>query len=635
MNTDLFLPDSGAPMKDKYSAAWELIKAKYDKNQKAHSFCWLSYRAFEGGVSFQDWEKHILPNYFADAGPRWDASMNAVCGFLYAKQANWEKAAFYLEKSVQSGNSITSLKAAAVLTYLRWLTNGDFEQIGLLATSMWKASIAEVDLSANPSWISDGGYDAAPLHIILKLLSNEGVTNRPMLSRWWVDHLISNDRGKPWLQCCNQILREGFSKNTDITIVCVLKSGGEYHSEHVEMLRQACLSFMPRHQFVCLSDIDIPNCKVVKMQKGWKGWWSKIELFDHFKSGTTLYLDLDTVLTSDCCGIIQSCQGRSFYALRDFFFGAKNPEAIQSSVMIWNKDFSFISEQFDFEKHSKTHHGDQSFIQQCLKERGVKVGFIQDFSREVVSFKAEVAKAGLQKSHKMIVFHGEPRPWNQQVVTYPNRRMPMSLRQGLVVPSGDKCALGIILREVEDVDVILPYCARLRTVVQAGGNIGIWPIKFSASFQRVITFEPDPANFTALSVNISEHPNIIAHNFALGSEEGTCGIEKNPMNIGAHAVDLSGRGVPVSTVDSLNLSDCDLIQLDIEGFEHQAVLGAKQTIERCRPIVILEMKGLSNKFGFNSSDTTDLLISWGYRIAARVKNDVIFTPTAQGIAEKK
>jgi hypothetical protein len=31
-----------------------------------------------------------------------------------------------------------------------------------------------------------------------------------------------------------------------------------------------------------------------------------------------------------------------------------------------------------------------------------------------------------------------------------------------------------------------------------------------------------------------------------------------------------------------------LIQLDVEGFEDQALLGAMATIERCRPVIVVE-----------------------------------------------
>ena len=48
------------------------------------------------------------------------------------------------------------------------------------------------------------------------------------------------------------------------------------------------------------------------------------------------------------------------------------------------------------------------------------------------------------------------------------------------------------------------------------------------------------------------------------------------------------------TIDSLNLNP-DLIQLDVEGFEENALKGAFDTIMRSRPIIIIEQKRLAKK----------------------------------------
>ena len=54
---------------------------------------------------------------------------------------------------------------------------------------------------------------------------------------------------------------------------------------------------------------------------------------------------------------------------------------------------------------------------------------------------------------------------------------------------------------------------------------------------------------------------------------------------GGHA---KGESVPVLTLDSLELSACQLIKLDVEGMEAEARAGAKRTIERHRPILYVE-----------------------------------------------
>jgi len=46
--------------------------------------------------------------------------------------------------------------------------------------------------------------------------------------------------------------------------------------------------------------------------------------------------------------------------------------------------------------------------------------------------------------------------------------------------------------------------------------------------------------------------------------------------------------VPMIALDSLALTDIDLIELDLEGYEYDALLGAKETIERNKPVLIIE-----------------------------------------------
>src|SRR4029077_1382669 len=57
------------------------------------------------------------------------------------------------------------------------------------------------------------------------------------------------------------------------------------------------------------------------------------------------------------------------------------------------------------------------------------------------------------------------------------------------------------------------------------------------------------------------------------------------------AIDYSDeKMVPVQriTLDSLQLSRVDLIKIDIEGMEMEALEGARQLIEKCHPILLIE-----------------------------------------------
>ena len=46
--------------------------------------------------------------------------------------------------------------------------------------------------------------------------------------------------------------------------------------------------------------------------------------------------------------------------------------------------------------------------------------------------------------------------------------------------------------------------------------------------------------------------------------------------------------IPMLTIDSLKLNACDMIQLDVEGFEQFAISGAIETIKKFKPVIIAE-----------------------------------------------
>ena len=201
----------------------------------------------------------------------------------------------------------------------------------------------------------------------------------------------------------------------------------------------------------------------------------------------------------------------------------------------------------------------------------------------------------------------------------------MQWRSGWAVPEKDRHCFFAVLSEAPDLGASLDLCKGFRTAIQAGGNIGIYPGALAQRFARVYTVEPDAANFAALQINTSNQQKIIARRAAFGKERGRAAIDQiQPDNIGAHQIQL-GDEFEVITIDSLGVTDCDLLQLDVEGSEHEALLGAIATIEASWPVITLELKTLGERYGYTDADTINLLAGMGYEIADRVNRDVIFT----------
>lgn len=177
------------------------------------------------------------------------------------------------------------------------------------------------------------------------------------------------------------------------------------------------------------------------------------------------------------------------------------------------------------------------------------------------------------------------------------------------------------LRHVRSLDWALGRCVRRRTAIQAGGNIGLWPRTMAASFGRVITFEPDAESRSCLCRNVPE--NVEVRQEALGATPGLCGIRHR--SLGSHQVVVEDGSIPVTTVDALGVTDCDLLQLDVEGYEWHALTGARETLRASRPVVQVELRGFTEKYGHSDADVRVLLSELGYQEVSRQPgHDVVF-----------
>lgn len=184
---------------------------------------------------------------------------------------------------------------------------------------------------------------------------------------------------------------------------------------------------------------------------------------------------------------------------------------------------------------------------------------------------------------------------------------------GLWWPDADvRARPAIVAQCAEALPLVLPLVEEKRVCVQAGGNVGVYPMALAAFFDRVITFEPDAENLACLSKNATQG-SIAIFKAALGATAGTCSVQVvEPDNCGAHKTVPSGP-IPVMTIDGLSLDQCDLIWLDIEGAEADAIEGARATIARFSPIIVLEEKGLGS--------VADLP---GYQRVTRIGNDTVY-----------
>jgi len=123
--------------------------------------------------------------------------------------------------------------------------------------------------------------------------------------------------------------------------------------------------------------------------------------------------------------------------------------------------------------------------------------------------------------------------------------------------------------------------------------------------------------------NTENIDNLEIYHAALGDKSGTAALNRISYNCGAHYL-TDGAEFHVMTIDSLDLDSCDLIQLDVEGFELNALKGAQKTIGAFHPVIMVEDKGLSNRYGSMKGDIEKWLLPLGYIAHTATARDIIF-----------
>jgi len=143
--------------------------------------------------------------------------------------------------------------------------------------------------------------------------------------------------------------------------------------------------------------------------------------------------------------------------------------------------------------------------------------------------------------------------------------------------------------EIDHLNVALKYVQNWRVAIDGGANYGSWSRYMAKQFEKVLSFEAVDDIYECLEKNVEHHGNIETFNQALGDENKhvTVGHGKRYDNVGCATYNGEGK-TPMIPIDSLDLDTLDFLKLDIEGYEYYALLGAKETIMRCKPVIVFE-----------------------------------------------
>jgi FkbM family methyltransferase len=189
-----------------------------------------------------------------------------------------------------------------------------------------------------------------------------------------------------------------------------------------------------------------------------------------------------------------------------------------------------------------------------------------------------------------------------------------------------------------EVDVVLSLLSQRRKhfgdsviAIDCGANIGVHTVEWARHMHgwgQIIAIEAQERIYYALAGNISINNcfNAKAIWAAVGGDVGTIDVPVpdyfQPSSFGSlelrkrsnteyigqdiHYDEAHALRTRLVTIDSLEMPRIDLMKIDIEGMEMEALLGAEQSLAHCKPQLLIE------KIKSNESDMTDFLNKMGY-----------------------
>jgi FkbM family methyltransferase len=172
-----------------------------------------------------------------------------------------------------------------------------------------------------------------------------------------------------------------------------------------------------------------------------------------------------------------------------------------------------------------------------------------------------------------------------------------------------------------ELDILAEIVAPGGTAVDVGANQGFFAYAFSRIAARVEAFEPNPdyAAFARAMLGSRARVHTVALSNTSGEAEFVVPVSEQGMalHLGGTlkpAADQQGPTqrfqVEVRTLDSYAFRDVHAIKIDVEGSEMEVLEGARETIRRDRPTLIVEL--LTGAHADPVAATETICATYGY-----------------------
>ena len=166
--------------------------------------------------------------------------------------------------------------------------------------------------------------------------------------------------------------------------------------------------------------------------------------------------------------------------------------------------------------------------------------------------------------------------------------------------------------------------------VDIGANIGLQSVRLAQFFKEVHSFEPVESNWECLFENTVNIGNVISHCCGISDkvEELDIALPQSSNNSGAWSIvdfqnqsgvtTVSNKFLPLDAILHDTSMNIDLIKIDVQGYEMPVLRGSEEILQRCSPVVLVEMHQ-------NTDEITQFLTDAGYFLHHRINKDGIWT----------
>lgn len=165
------------------------------------------------------------------------------------------------------------------------------------------------------------------------------------------------------------------------------------------------------------------------------------------------------------------------------------------------------------------------------------------------------------------------------------------------------------------------------TAIDIGAHCGFWSFYLSINFNKIFAFEPVDIFRECFSKNIRSD-NVELMPFAIGETNKLISLDIDFKNTGATHISNNvtlKKKVVMKKLDEFKFENLDFVKIDVEGYESNVVRGAENTFKIHKPIIIIEQKDHSRRYGDSKYEALNILKNYGAKVIDQVYSDFILS----------